>query len=169
MGWDGMLKCEGQMPSYKETVNYELETRKCEFCGKRFVPAIYHTYRRTTERATKWFCKYTCMTAYDKSREHVKRRDITIPPKYEITIKDKDGREKTYYGEYYTKIAKTIAKERGEKANTYISIFYKIAHRANEGLPRRWTMDTGAIVTTKENYYSQEKYIADVMAGKIKQ
>lgn len=169
MSWDGILNGTPQMPNYKETVNYELETRNCALCGKEFVPAVYHTYRRVEGRKTKWFCKYTCMTAYDRAHERIKKRDISMPPKYEVTIKDKDGREKTYYGEYYTKIAKTIAKERGEKANTYISIFYKVAHRANVGLPRRWTMDTGAIVTTKENYYSQEKYIADVMSGKIKQ
>ena len=45
-------------------------------CGRIFFPAPLHVYKRNygCVGRTKWFCKYTCMTAWD--REHPHRHNI---------------------------------------------------------------------------------------------
>lgn len=57
----------------KRTIDYELseviEERTCPVCGKRFVPAPYHCYRR----GSKWFCVWSCMLKYDREQEEKKK------------------------------------------------------------------------------------------------
>ena len=47
----------------------ENETRRCGQCGREFLPAPMHIYKR----GCVWFCKYSCMTAYDREKQ-IKRR-----------------------------------------------------------------------------------------------
>lgn len=56
----------------KEDV-YGLTEKKCPICGKKFVPAPQHVYKRKYGAGgrARWFCKYTCMLAWD--REHPKK------------------------------------------------------------------------------------------------
>lgn len=42
-----------------------IEERKCPICGKTFIPAPYHIYRR----GSKWFCIWSCMLKYDREQE----------------------------------------------------------------------------------------------------
>lgn len=44
--------------------------RTCAHCGKEFYPTPIWAYKRTYGTREKTFCKYTCLTAYD--REHSK-------------------------------------------------------------------------------------------------
>lgn len=45
--------------------------RKCDHCGRTFVPAPYHAWKRDPGR-TYWFCSYTCMIAWDRENPHKK-------------------------------------------------------------------------------------------------
>lgn len=45
---------------------------KCDFCGRNFIYNPHSVYRRV-EKRTKHFCKYTCMTAYDRERAEKKK------------------------------------------------------------------------------------------------
>lgn len=47
---------------------YGLEEKKCAVCGKVFIPAPLHVYKRMLQGRTKWFCSYHCLVAWD--REH---------------------------------------------------------------------------------------------------
>lgn len=48
---------------------YGLTERKCAICGKMFIPAPMHVYKRTygTGGRTKWLCSYHCLVARDKA------------------------------------------------------------------------------------------------------
>ncbi len=52
------------------------EEKKCSECGKVFIPAPYHAYRRKqrTGNGNIWFCSYHCLVAWDK--EHPKKRTV---------------------------------------------------------------------------------------------
>lgn len=54
----------------KEVDAIGLNEKVCATCGKTFYPAPMHVFKRNYGRVgrTKWFCKYTCMLAWD--REH---------------------------------------------------------------------------------------------------
>ena len=45
-----------------------LNERVCYTCGKKFIPAPQHVYKRKygAGGSTKWFCKPTCMYAWDR-------------------------------------------------------------------------------------------------------
>ena len=45
------------MRTWKDT---SLIEKKCAYCGKTFVPAVEHAYKK----GKKIFCKYTCMLRY---------------------------------------------------------------------------------------------------------
>jgi YHS domain-containing protein len=47
---------------------YGLVEKKCAVCGKTFIPAPMHVYKRKHGSGghTKWFCSYHCMLAWDK-------------------------------------------------------------------------------------------------------
>jgi len=47
---------------------YGFTEKKCPICGKTFIPAPMHVYKRTTGSGgkTKWFCSYHCLLAWDK-------------------------------------------------------------------------------------------------------
>ena len=49
-----------------------LTERKCTHCGRTFVPAPYHAWKRVVGTRTNWFCRYTCMTAWDRDNPHKK-------------------------------------------------------------------------------------------------
>lgn len=53
-----------------------INEQKCATWGKIFFPTALHVYKRNYGRVgrTKYFCKYTCMTAWD--REHPHRQNI---------------------------------------------------------------------------------------------
>lgn len=46
---------------------------KCAVCGKSFIPAPMHVYKRTfgTGGHTKWLCSYHCLLEWD--REHKRK------------------------------------------------------------------------------------------------
>lgn len=45
---------------------YGLEEKKCAVCGKAFIPAPLHVYKRHYSNLIKWFCSYHCLVAWDK-------------------------------------------------------------------------------------------------------
>ena len=47
---------------------YGLVEKKCAVCGKTFIPAPMHVYKRKPGSSghTKWLCSYHCMLAWDK-------------------------------------------------------------------------------------------------------
>lgn len=49
-----------------------INEKKCATCGKIFFPTALHVYKRNYGRAgrTKYFCKYSCMTAWDRAHPH---------------------------------------------------------------------------------------------------
>lgn len=53
---------------YNQDGIYGLEEKKCAICGKMFIPAPQHVYKRTygTGGGTKWFCSYHCLVAWDR-------------------------------------------------------------------------------------------------------
>lgn len=46
---------------------YGLEEKKCAVCGKVFIPAPLHVYKRHYSNLIKWFCSYHCLVAWDKT------------------------------------------------------------------------------------------------------
>ena len=52
------------------------EEKKCAECGKVFLPAPYHAWRRRSKNKnhSAWFCSYHCLVAWDK--EHPKKRTV---------------------------------------------------------------------------------------------
>lgn len=56
---------------------YGITEKKCPVCGKIFIPAPLHVYKRNYGRVgrTKYLCSYHCMLAYDK--EHPPKRGYT--------------------------------------------------------------------------------------------
>ena len=46
--------------------------KKCYICGRSFVPAQYHIYKRTVKGKVKWLCGYTCTCEYDRKHPVVK-------------------------------------------------------------------------------------------------
>ena len=55
---------------------YGITERICPICGKAFIPAPLHVYKRNYGRPgrTKYFCKYSCMIAWD--RAHPRKRQV---------------------------------------------------------------------------------------------
>lgn len=51
---------------------YSYVERKCPICGKVFIPAAYHVYRKG-ERGP-LVCSWGCQRAYEKEREEYRRR-----------------------------------------------------------------------------------------------
>lgn len=49
--------------------------RKCAYCGRKFIPAAYHSYKFGYRNQTKWFCKYTCMVKYREEHKPSKREE----------------------------------------------------------------------------------------------
>lgn len=50
---------------------YGLDEKKCAVCGKVFIPAPLHVYKRHYSNLIKWFCSYHCLFAWDKT--HTRR------------------------------------------------------------------------------------------------
>lgn len=46
---------------------YGLDEKKCPVCGKVFIPAPLHVYKRHYSNLIKWFCSYHCLSAWDKT------------------------------------------------------------------------------------------------------
>ena len=48
---------------------YGLSEKKCAVCGKKFIPAPMHVYKRSYGGDTrlKWFCSYHCLLAWDRA------------------------------------------------------------------------------------------------------
>lgn len=44
------------MPRTKGALNEFIPEKKCAKCGKKFVPAVNHIYRK----GKKWYCSWTC-------------------------------------------------------------------------------------------------------------
>lgn len=64
---------------------YGITVNKCAVCGKKFVPAPMHAYKRKSGRVV--LCSYRCMLAYDK--EHPPKRQKARSKTYNNT----DGSE----------------------------------------------------------------------------
>ena len=45
---------------------YGISEKKCPICGKKFIPAPLHVYKRSFTGKTKWLCSYHCLLAWDK-------------------------------------------------------------------------------------------------------
>lgn len=47
---------------------YGIIEKKCAICGKTFIPAPMHVYKRKhgSGGKTRWLCSYHCMLAWDK-------------------------------------------------------------------------------------------------------
>lgn len=54
----------------KKTIEFGIAEATCETCGKVFIVRpewVFVRYTNVTEhKGKKYFCKYTCMTAYDR-------------------------------------------------------------------------------------------------------
>lgn len=48
---------------------YGLNEKKCANCGKTIFPTPEHAYKE----GSVYFCKWTCMTAYRREREHARQ------------------------------------------------------------------------------------------------
>ena len=47
-----------------------IREERCSNCGKIFCPAPEHIFKHSVEgEETKWFCKYSCMTAFQRKNE----------------------------------------------------------------------------------------------------
>ena len=40
----------------------------CPICGKKFIPAPEHVYRRRVRTSLRYICSYHCMLEYDKNK-----------------------------------------------------------------------------------------------------
>ena len=45
---------------------YGIVERKCPICGKVFIPAPLHAYKRAHGGRMKWLCSYHCLLEWDK-------------------------------------------------------------------------------------------------------
>lgn len=46
------------------------ELRKCDDCGKEFIPASQHLYKLNKEGRTRWYCSYTCWKRNGGDNKH---------------------------------------------------------------------------------------------------
>lgn len=51
---------------YNKDGIYGLEDKKCAVCGKVFIPAPLHVYKRRHTNTMRWFCSYHCLVAWYK-------------------------------------------------------------------------------------------------------
>ena len=48
------------------TEKFDWKQIACPICGKKFIPAPEHVYRRTVKGKMRYLCSYHCMLEYDK-------------------------------------------------------------------------------------------------------
>jgi hypothetical protein len=50
---------------------YGLTEKKCPICGKMFIPAPMHVYKRYYKNGrAKWLCSYHCLLEWDRAHPH---------------------------------------------------------------------------------------------------
>lgn len=50
------------------TVKCDWREVNCPICGKRFIPAPEHVFRRTVNGKLRYICSYHCTMIYDKNK-----------------------------------------------------------------------------------------------------
>lgn len=51
-----------------KTEKFDWKQIACPICGKKFIPAAEHVYRRTVKGKMRYLCSYHCMLEYDKNK-----------------------------------------------------------------------------------------------------
>lgn len=51
-----------------KTEKIDWKESTCPICGKKFIPAPEHVYRRRVRTSLRYICSYHCMLEYDKNK-----------------------------------------------------------------------------------------------------
>lgn len=53
-------------------MEYPFKELNCSRCGKRFIPAVEHSYKELRKGKMYWFCSYTCNCAFNRENPIMK-------------------------------------------------------------------------------------------------
>ena len=51
-----------------KTEKIDWKESTCPICGKKFIPAPEHAYRRRVRTSLRYICSYHCVLEYDKNK-----------------------------------------------------------------------------------------------------